>query len=36
VLDLNQGSADCEYRADEKLAIIPMMNDNKLVAYRIQ
>jgi sugar lactone lactonase YvrE len=36
LLDLNQGSADLEYRADEKLAIIPMMNDNKLVAYRIQ
>jgi sugar lactone lactonase YvrE len=36
ILDLNQGSADLEYRADEKLAIIPMMNDNKLVAYRIQ
>jgi sugar lactone lactonase YvrE len=36
VLDLNQGSADLEYRADEKLAIIPMMNDNKLVAYRVR
>jgi sugar lactone lactonase YvrE len=36
LLDLNQGSADLAYRADEKLAIVPMMNDNKLVAYRIQ
>lgn len=36
LLDLNQGSADLEYRADEQLAIIPMMNDGKLSAYRIQ
>jgi sugar lactone lactonase YvrE len=34
--DLNQGSADLEYIAGEKLAIIPMMMDNEIVAYRIE
>lgn len=36
LLDLNQGSADLGWRADERLAIVPMMNDDTLVAYRIE
>jgi sugar lactone lactonase YvrE len=36
LLDLDQGSADLEYIADQQLAIVPMMNDDKLVAYRIE
>jgi sugar lactone lactonase YvrE len=34
--DLNQGSADLEFIASEKLAIVPMMMDNKIVAHRIE
>jgi sugar lactone lactonase YvrE len=34
--DLNQGSADLEYIPEEKLAIVPMMMDGKLTAYRIE
>lgn len=33
--DLNQGSADLEYVADKKLAVVPMMSDNTVVAYRL-
>jgi sugar lactone lactonase YvrE len=36
VLDLNQGSADHEYIMDERQLIIPMMNDGKVVAYRVK
>lgn len=36
LLDLDQGSADLEYRQEENLAIIPMMNDGGLAAYRIE
>ena len=34
LLDLNQGSADHEYITERDLLLIPMMNDNKLLAYR--
>lgn len=34
LLDLNQGSADHEYILERDLLLIPMMNDNKLLAYR--
>ena len=34
--DLNPGSADLEYLPDEKLAIVPMMMDGKVTAYRIE
>jgi hypothetical protein len=36
LLDLNQGSANLLYIPDEKLAIIPMMLDGRVVAYRIE
>ena len=36
LLDLNQGSADLEFIQAEKLAIIPMMMDGKIVAHRIE
>jgi len=36
LLDLEQGSADLEYIAERQLAIVPMMNNDKLVAYRIE
>ncbi|CAN7681076.1 SMP-30/gluconolactonase/LRE family protein [Phyllobacterium sp. LjRoot231] len=35
LMDLNQGSADLEFMEGEKLAIIPMMMDGKLVATRV-
>jgi hypothetical protein len=35
LLDLNQGSADLEFMPGEKLAIIPMMMDGQVVAYRL-
>jgi DNA-binding beta-propeller fold protein YncE len=36
LIDLQkQGTADLEYIANERMVIIPMMQDNKLVAYRI-
>ncbi len=35
LLDLNQGSADLEYMAAQGLAIIPMMMDGKVTAYKI-
>lgn len=35
LLTLNQGMADLEYLADEDLLLIPMMNDNKLIAYKV-
>jgi sugar lactone lactonase YvrE len=35
LMDLNQGSADLEFMGEEKLAIIPMMVDGKLVATRL-
>jgi sugar lactone lactonase YvrE len=36
LIDLQkQGTADLEFIADERIVIIPMMQDNKLVAYRI-
>lgn len=34
LLDLGQGSADLEFIADQDLLLIPMMNDNKLLAYK--
>ncbi|MBI3343967.1 MAG: SMP-30/gluconolactonase/LRE family protein [Gammaproteobacteria bacterium] len=36
LLTLSQGSADLTYIKDKKLLIIPMMNDNKLVAYKVE
>ncbi|BAQ16674.1 SMP-30/gluconolactonase/LRE family protein [Methyloceanibacter caenitepidi] len=36
LLDLNQGTADLFYRSDEKLVMIPFMNDGVLVAYRLE
>ncbi len=36
LMDLNQGSADLNYNPSDKLAIIPMMADNAVVAYRVQ
>jgi sugar lactone lactonase YvrE len=36
LLDLNQGSADLEYIEGDKLAVIPMMMDGRVVAYRIE
>ena len=36
VLDLNPGSADLEYIGPRKLAIVPMMNDGTVAAYRLE
>jgi sugar lactone lactonase YvrE len=36
LMDLNQGSADLTYVESESLAIIPMMTDNAVVAYKVQ
>lgn len=36
LLDLNQGSADIGYVPAERLLLIPMMKDDKLVAYRLE
>ncbi len=36
LLDLDQGSADIELVLKKHLLIIPMMNDNKMFAYKIQ
>lgn len=36
LIDLNQGSADLAYLPDKKVALIPMMLDNSLVAYRLE
>lgn len=36
LIDLSQGSADLEYLESEGLAIVPMMMDDKLVAYKIE
>lgn len=36
LLDLDPGSADLEYLEDQSLAVIPMMMDDKVVAYRIE
>ncbi len=36
LIDLNQGSADHEYVAGERLAIVPMMVDNAVAAYKVE
>lgn len=36
LIDLDQGSADLEYIPERHLAIIPMMMDGRIVAYRIE
>jgi sugar lactone lactonase YvrE len=36
LLDLNQGSADLEFIEAERLVIIPMMLDGRIVAYRVE
>jgi sugar lactone lactonase YvrE len=36
LLDLNKGSADLEFLEQDKIAIIPMMIDGKVTAYKIQ
>jgi len=33
--ELEQGSADHEYIAEDNLVLIPMMNSNRLIAYRL-
>jgi hypothetical protein len=35
LLDLNQGSADIGYIPGKRIVLIPMMNDDKLLAYRL-
>ncbi len=35
LIDLNQGSADLSYSPDTGIALIPMMLDNSLAAYRL-
>ena len=35
LLDLNQGSADHEFVEGERLVVVPMMTDGKVVAYRL-
>jgi sugar lactone lactonase YvrE len=35
LLDLNQGSADHEFLEEDRLIIVPMMMDGKVVAYRL-
>jgi len=36
LLDLNQGSADLLYRSEEKLVLIPLMQDGVVAAYRLE
>ncbi len=36
LLDLNQGSADIELIINKNLLFLPMMKDNKLIAYKIK
>ncbi len=36
LMDLNQGSADLHYDPSTQLAIIPMMVDNAVVAYKVE
>lgn len=36
LLDLDQGSADIEWMPKQRLLLVPMMNDNKLVAYKVK
>ena len=36
LMDLNQGSADLGYVPSEQLAIIPMMMDNAVAAYKVE
>jgi sugar lactone lactonase YvrE len=36
LLDLNSGSADLEYIGQQKLAVIPMMNDGVVVGYELE
>ncbi|MEO1926992.1 MAG: hypothetical protein ABGY08_13575, partial [Gammaproteobacteria bacterium] len=36
LLELDQGSADIEYLHKKKLLFLPMMNDNKLFAYKVK
>ena len=35
LLDLNRGSADHEFVEEERLVVVPMMMDGKVVAYRL-
>ena len=36
LMDLNKGSADLEFVENSKLAIIPMMIDGKVTAYKVE
>lgn len=36
LLDLNQGSADIGWVPEKRLVLMPMMNDDKLVAYKVE
>ena len=36
IMDMQQGSADLEFVPDENAAVIPMMMDGTVAAYKIQ
>lgn len=36
IIELGQGSADIDYVAADKLLLVPMMNDDKLIAYKLE
>jgi hypothetical protein len=36
LIDLDQGSADLGFIAEERLAIIPMMMNDRVVAHRLE
>jgi DNA-binding beta-propeller fold protein YncE len=36
LIELGQGSADIDYVAADKLLLVPMMNDDKLIAYKLE
>jgi hypothetical protein len=36
LLDLDPGSADLEFIEDQNLAVIPMMSNGSVAAYRVE
>ena len=36
MIERGQGSADIDYVAADKLLLVPMMNDDKLIAYKLE
>ncbi len=36
LIELGQGSADIDYVAADKLLLVPMMSDDKLIAYKLE